>query len=557
MKLLLPAGSTSVIAHIFVQDSTSTVGAGKTALAFGDFTCYYVRAAGTLTQLTPQTIATLGTYAAPTANTNIRIKLLSDANAPGLYEVQFHNDHLAAGANQATFMFTATGAAPTLVEIQLLGVALAATQGAITWGQQIISANVAGEGALHIVNANGTGSGLLTSGGANGQLNQGTADYGMANSGGTTGFYNIGGTDHGQMNYGALSGQYNFGTADTGTYNIGGATGFYNEGVTDYGIMAKGATVGQYNTGADSGQSNIGTAAGSDGQFNNGITYGQVNDGTYGQYNLGLGAGSYGQYNVAEAIGQNNVASGAAGAGQRNDGGTSGMVCSGTTGYGIQAVGGTADTDPDWTSAAVLGAGSITSATFAAGAITAAAIAADAIGASELAADAAAEIAAANWSYSSRTLTQSAASVLASVSGSIINITRGDSLSAALTNIGALTGYVTLDFTVKQSKDDADTAAILRIRKNASGLADGLMRVNGAAATSTDGSITINDEPTGDITLVLAASVTDDLVPMQGLYYDIQMITATAVTTLSDGTCNILADVTMLVSWGRAWPTRQ
>ena len=119
-KLLIPGGSTSVITHIFVPSSSSTTGGGKTALAFGDFTVYYVRAGGTLAALTPQDIATLGTYAAPTANTNIRIKLMDDTNAAGLYEVQFHNDHLAVGANQATFMFTATGAAPTLVEIQLL-----------------------------------------------------------------------------------------------------------------------------------------------------------------------------------------------------------------------------------------------------------------------------------------------------------------------------------------------------------------------------------------------------------------------------------------------------
>lgn len=197
--------------------------------------------------------------------------------------------------------------------------------------------------------------------------------------------------------------------------------------------------------------------------------------------------------------------------------------------------------------AMTLASGAITAAVIATGAIDADAIAADAIGASELAADAAAEIAAANWSYSSRTLTQSAASVISTVVGSTITITRGDTLSAALTNIGALTGYVSLDFTVKEDKSDTDANAILRIRKNASGVDDGLLRANKAAATATDGSITITDEPTGDITIALAATVTDDLVPQMGLYYDIQLITATAVTTLSSGTCNITADVTAAV----------
>lgn len=152
------------------------------------------------------------------------------------------------------------------------------------------------------------------------------------------------------------------------------------------------------------------------------------------------------------------------------------------------------------------------------------------------------------WSYSSRTLTQSAASVTSTVAGSTITITRGDVLSRSLTNIGALTGYISLDFTIKESKDDTDADAILRIRKNASGTGSGLLRVNKAAATAGDGSITIDDELTGDITIALVATVTDDLAPRNGLYYDIQVITAAGPTTLSDGTCNISADVTRAVS---------
>lgn len=539
MKLLLPAGSTSVIAHIFVQDSSVTTGAGKTALAFGDFTCYYVRAGGTLTALTTETIATLGTYAAPTSAAHIRIKLLHDTNAPGLYEVQFHNTQLAAGANQATFMFTATGAAPTLIEIQLAGVLLAATQNAITWGQQKIVADVNAEGALDIANANAGGYGIGTSGGLMGVYNLGTLTAGVYNEGGSMGTYNTG-ADYGVENLGS-------GAGGIGLYNSGAGTGVYNEGTASYGVRSEGGTHGQYNTGADVGMQNVGTGAGSRGQHNEGVSYGQQNSGAYGEYNLGSGAGSYGQYNVADGIGQNNAGSGATGVGQNNAGGTSGLVATGTTGYGIQAIGGTADTDPDWTAVGALGAGSITSATFAAGAITAAAIAANAIGASELAADAAAEIAAANWSYSSRTLTQSAAAIAAAVAGSTVTITRGDTLSATLTNIGSLTGYVSLDFTVKEDKSDSDANAILRIRKNASGVDDGLLRANKAAATATDGSITINDMPTGDITIALAATVTDDLVPQMGLYYDIQLITATTVTTMTAGTCNIEADVTAAV----------
>lgn len=153
------------------------------------------------------------------------------------------------------------------------------------------------------------------------------------------------------------------------------------------------------------------------------------------------------------------------------------------------------------------------------------------------------------WSYATRTLTQTVTTVGSSISGNLLTITRGDTLSASMTDLGALTGYVSIDFTVKERESDTDAQAILRVRLNASGTDDGLLRVNGAAASSsTDGSITIDDAPSGDITIAVAETVTDDLAPRQGLYYDIQLITATAVTTLATGTCNITADVTRAVS---------
>lgn len=143
------------------------------------------------------------------------------------------------------------------------------------------------------------------------------------------------------------------------------------------------------------------------------------------------------------------------------------------------------------------------------------------------------------WGYSSRTLTQSAASVTAAVSGSSITAHRGDSLSASLTNIGALTGYSKLYFTVKSDKGDADTASIIQIE-----LSDGLKYINGAVATTAlNGSITIDDEATGDVTIALDEVETAKLSP--GVYsYDIQMVTASAVSTLTYGTFEVTADVT-------------
>lgn len=121
MKLALPAGSTSQIVHVFIQDSAVTTGEGKTALAFGDITAYYVRAGGALTALTLETIASLGTWAS-TGDNKLGFKLLHDTNAPGLYELDLPNNILVAGASQVVLQLRATGAAPCLLEIQLAAV---------------------------------------------------------------------------------------------------------------------------------------------------------------------------------------------------------------------------------------------------------------------------------------------------------------------------------------------------------------------------------------------------------------------------------------------------
>ena len=91
------------------------------------------------------------------------------------------------------------------------GVALAGTQGAVTFGQVKIVATVGGQGALDVVNNHNAGYGMRTSGSA-GQYNVGT----------TTGQFNQG-SESGQNNYGQY-GQLNYGT-DAGQYNLGDAGG--------------------------------------------------------------------------------------------------------------------------------------------------------------------------------------------------------------------------------------------------------------------------------------------------------------------------------------------
>lgn len=130
------------------------------------------------------------------------------------------------------------------------------------------------------------------------------------------------------------------------------------------------------------------------------------------------------------------------------------------------------------------------------------------------------------------------------VVGSTITAHRGDTLSAALENIGALTNYSKLWFTVKRDYDDADTAAVIQIEKTG-----GLLYLNGAVGTAGNGSLTINDEATGDVTIVLNASETAKLSP--GNYqYDIQILRSagTPVSTLTYGEFVVPADVTRATS---------
>ena len=147
--MILTPDSTSVIKHVFLQDTSSPIGAGKTALVYSDITAYYVRAGGTLTALTMETISTLGTWAS-SGNGYLGFKLLHDTNAPGLYELHLPNNILASGANQVTIQLRGTGFAPCNIEIQLANVPSALNaivEGTVTMAHamQLILAACAGK----------------------------------------------------------------------------------------------------------------------------------------------------------------------------------------------------------------------------------------------------------------------------------------------------------------------------------------------------------------------------------------------------------------------------
>lgn len=151
------------------------------------------------------------------------------------------------------------------------------------------------------------------------------------------------------------------------------------------------------------------------------------------------------------------------------------------------------------------------------------------------------------WSSDERTLTMAAATIAGSISGQP-TLVRGDTWSQSFTGLGDLSSYATLDFTMKEDISDLDSAAILRIRKNLSGVDDGLIRINGVAAgLSTNGSIAIDDIVAGNITVTLKAVSSQALVPGRH-NYDIQMVTdVSVVTTLGVGTTHVIGDTTRAI----------
>jgi hypothetical protein len=151
------------------------------------------------------------------------------------------------------------------------------------------------------------------------------------------------------------------------------------------------------------------------------------------------------------------------------------------------------------------------------------------------------------WTYATRTLTESSTASTDSDTAGSISRRRGDSWSISLT-LGAITGYTSLWFTIKGAYSDLDPAAILQVKKNASGSGDGLLYANGAAASdATKASITVNDVSTGAITIAVDESITDDLAPAQ-LVYDAQVSISGNVTTPDSGTFTITADVTRAIA---------
>lgn len=116
MKQALKKGATDQSLLIFIQDSASTTGAGKTGLAYNtaSLVCYYARPGAAAAALT------LATQTVTGAHSDGGFVEVDATNMPGVYRLDLSDAILAAGVNSVVVMLKgASGMAPLVLEIQL------------------------------------------------------------------------------------------------------------------------------------------------------------------------------------------------------------------------------------------------------------------------------------------------------------------------------------------------------------------------------------------------------------------------------------------------------
>lgn len=118
-KLSLLAGTTSKLLDVFIQDSSSTTGAGLTGLAYNtaSLTGYYYReGAASAVAITLATM-TLGTWASG------GFIVVDGTNMPGCYQIGIPNAAIASGAKSVIIMLKgAANMAPLVIEIELTAI---------------------------------------------------------------------------------------------------------------------------------------------------------------------------------------------------------------------------------------------------------------------------------------------------------------------------------------------------------------------------------------------------------------------------------------------------
>lgn len=207
MKLDIQVASTSQTINVFIQDSSSTTGAGLTGLVYnsGSLTAYYAlpRAAAVSITLATQTVT--GAYSSG------GFVEISSSNMPGWYRLDLPDAAIASGRFTSIHLKGASNMAPLPIEIELTGwnnqdavrgglTAIPnATAGANTGlpvvGTQVPNATAGAAGGLFIAGSNAATTANITgniTGSLSGSVGSVTGNVGGNVTGNVTG--NLGGT---------------------------------------------------------------------------------------------------------------------------------------------------------------------------------------------------------------------------------------------------------------------------------------------------------------------------------------------------------------------------
>ena len=139
--------------------------------------------------------------------------------------------------------------------------------------------------------------------------------------------------------------------------------------------------------------------------------------------------------------------------------------------------------------------------------------------------------------------------VVSAVDGGEINIYQAVSLSATTSGLSIPSGWTKVYWTVKRATSEADADAILQlVETNPAAGTDGLLRVNGAAGTAANGTLTVN-QAGGTVVIDLVMTICDDLALATGLVWSLKVLHPTSASTLlAIGTVNVLGQATMAVA---------
>jgi hypothetical protein len=150
------------------------------------------------------------------------------------------------------------------------------------------------------------------------------------------------------------------------------------------------------------------------------------------------------------------------------------------------------------------------------------------------------------WSYTPRTLTESAASAADAITGAAITRTRCTTWSIDIEGVGNIAARTEFYFTIKKSTREDDDEALVKIEETI-----GLQVINGSTVgvVPGNGSIVVTDPVAGDFTVTVAAVETCKLTEEDNVHYDAKQILAASVPTpVTVGRFNIVSITTEAIT---------